>query len=116
MSEGFDAPRLLPASTPDNFGTITAQPANMSEVVGNIAGLPEKMSGNFGHPSAFHCGRPENFAGISGRRFNGVEHQGFSVVGERKTGVIATGGLGRCRQLSENGVNLSSPKIRAGEN
>jgi hypothetical protein len=113
MSEGFDALRLLPASTPDKIGTITVQPANMSEVVGNISGLPEKIPGNSDHPPAFHSGRPQNFAGISVRRFNGVEDQGFSVVGERRTGVIATGVFRECRQLNENRANLSSKKIRA---
>jgi hypothetical protein len=111
MSEGFDALRLLPASTPESFGTTTVQPANMSGVLGNISGLPEKMPGNSGHPPAFHSGRPENFAGISARRFNGVEHQRFSVVGERRAGVIATGVFRECRQLSESRWNLSSPKI-----
>ena len=113
MSEASDALRLLPASTPDKIGTITVQPASMSEVVGNNSGLPEKMSGNSGHSPAFHSGRPENFAGISVRRFNGVEHQRFSVVGERRTGVIADGVVRECRQLSENRANLSSTKIRA---
>lgn len=87
----------------------------MSEVVGNISGLPEKMAGNSDHPPASHSGRPENFAAISARRFNGVEHQRFSVAGEWRTGVIATGVVRECRQLSENGVNLSSKKIRAGD-
>jgi hypothetical protein len=88
----------------------------MSEVVGNISGLPEKMPGNSDHPPAFHSGRPENFAGISARRFNGVEHQGFSVVGERRTGVIATGVFREVPTVSENRANLSSTKIRAGAN
>jgi hypothetical protein len=76
-------------------------------VVGNISGLPEKMSGNSSRPPAFHSGRPKNSAGISARRFNGVEDQGSSVVGDGRTGVIETGGFGECRQLSENDVNLS---------
>jgi hypothetical protein len=111
MAEGSEALRLLPASTPDKIGTITVQPANMSEVVGNISGLPEKMPGNSGHSPAVHSGRPENSAGISVRRFNGVEYQRFSVVGERKTGVIATGVFRELPTVSEKGADLSSPKM-----
>jgi hypothetical protein len=94
MSEGFDALRLLPASTPDKIGTITVHPANMSEVVGNISGLPEKMSGNSGHSPAFHSGRPKNSAGISARRFNGVEHQRFVWSGKGGRGSSQLGLLG----------------------
>jgi hypothetical protein len=91
MSEVLGRTCRLPASTPDKIGTITMKPANMSEAVGNISGLPEKMSGNSNHPPAFPSGRPKNFAGISGRHFNGVEHQRFSAAVEGRTGVIATG-------------------------
>ncbi|HEV2805122.1 MAG TPA: hypothetical protein VGW57_09355 [Chthoniobacterales bacterium] len=94
MSEALGRICRLPASTPDKIGTITMKPANMSEVVGNISGLPEKMPGNSSHPPAFHSGRPENFAGISGRRLNGIEHQRFSAAGAGRTGVIATGVIG----------------------
>jgi hypothetical protein len=68
------------------------------------------------HPAAFHSGRPENFAGISARHFNGVEHQRRSAAGEGRTGVIATGVIGEWPQLSENGGEMASRKVSASEN
>jgi hypothetical protein len=114
MSEVLGRICRLPASTPDKIGTITRKPANMSEAVGNISGVPEKMSGNSDHPPAFPSGRPEHFAGISARRLNGVEHQRFSAAGEGRTGVIATGVIGECRQLSGNGGAVARRKFRLG--
>jgi hypothetical protein len=49
------------------------------------------MSGNSDHPPAFHSGDPENFAGISVRGFNDVEHLGIGVVGEERMEGISTG-------------------------
>jgi len=50
------------------------QPVNMSQI-GNASALSEKRSGNSNDPPASHSDRIEDFAGLSARRFNGVEHQ-----------------------------------------
>lgn len=73
-------------------------------------GLPEKIPGNSDHPALFRSGRPDNFVALSALRCKGTEHQGNGVAGEGRTGVIATGVIRKCRQLSENGGEVSSGK------
>jgi hypothetical protein len=87
MSEALGRSPGFPANTSERFGTITVQSGNTPEVVGNISGLAEKTPGSSDHPPVFHPGAPEHFAGISGRRFKGVEHQRSRLAGERRTGV-----------------------------
>lgn len=84
MSEDFGQAPTLRENTPEHFEQAPTLRENMSEVLGKISGLPEKTPGNSDHPPAFPPGAPENFAGISGRRFKGVEHQGSRLVGESR--------------------------------